>query len=210
MLLPIRMTRAYGAPVPSQLSGPTNSSGLEKYSLADGCQGCITSQIITVVDSESTCHYRRDCLSRQLNVTESNPSTCLFSVATDPVTLADITKMLLTLDRLAIYSSLPIGALCITFQDHFVAFGDLLGYGKKSPALPGERWTAVSIQHELGPFISSNSSVLGPDDARWPLVTERYSTLGVPDVHVVLQPAVESDLQTIVRGRLPRLGPNHP
>jgi FAD/FMN-containing dehydrogenase len=70
--------------------------------------------------------------------------------------------------------------------------GQLLG-------LHGQRYTAERVRSELGPLLSSQASIFGPDDGRWATTTERYSTLGKPEVHVVVQAGTEDDVASIVR-----------
>ncbi|VBB79782.1 Putative dehydrogenase [Podospora comata] len=64
---------------------------------------------------------------------------------------------------------------------------------RQSP-LPSE-----SVQQGLGPLLSKNASIFGPDDSRWPEATERYQDFAVPQVQVVVQPGVEDDIPTIVK-----------
>ena len=61
------------------------------------------------------------------------------------------------------------------------------------------RLTPVQAQLELGPLLSNNSSIFGPNDSRWPNATERYQNYAPPHIQLVVQPGLESDIPTIVR-----------
>ena len=52
--------------------------------------------------------------------------------------------------------------------------------------------TPIRAQRELGPLLSNDSSIFGPNDSRWPNATERYH------IPLVVQPGLESDIPTIV------------
>ncbi|KAI1426171.1 hypothetical protein F5Y12DRAFT_794651 [Xylaria sp. FL1777] len=56
-----------------------------------------------------------------------------------------------------------------------------------------------TIQRELGSKLSSGSVIAVPSDARYATLTERWATLETPDIEVVVQPARESDIATIVK-----------
>ncbi|KAB8235183.1 FAD-binding oxidoreductase [Aspergillus alliaceus] len=59
--------------------------------------------------------------------------------------------------------------------------------------------TAVQAQRELGPLLSSTTSIFGPVDSRWFNVTERYQCYAPPQIQLVVQPGRESDISTIVQ-----------
>ena len=58
--------------------------------------------------------------------------------------------------------------------------------------------TPEQAQRELGPLLSNTSSIFGPSDPRWLDATERYQLYAVPDIQMVVQPRLESDIPTIV------------
>ncbi|KAI1120195.1 Glucooligosaccharide oxidase [Nemania abortiva] len=55
------------------------------------------------------------------------------------------------------------------------------------------------IASQLGPQLSSTSSIFGPDDARWTNSTLRFQGLSHPRIQLVVQPGQESDVATIVQ-----------
>ena len=57
---------------------------------------------------------------------------------------------------------------------------------------------ALSPRHELETLLSDTSSVFGRSDARWANATERYQDYAPPQVQLVVQPGVESDIPKIV------------
>ena len=56
----------------------------------------------------------------------------------------------------------------------------------------------IRAQRELGPLLSNDSSILGPNDSRWQNATERYQNYAPPHILLVVQPGLESDIPTIV------------
>ena len=58
--------------------------------------------------------------------------------------------------------------------------------------------TPEQAQRELGPLLSNTSSIFGPSDPRWLDATERYQLYAVPDIQMVVQPRLESDIPKIV------------
>lgn len=58
--------------------------------------------------------------------------------------------------------------------------------------------SVTQVQQELGASISNGSTIFGPDDPRFANATERYSTHAIPDIEVVVVPATEADVSTIV------------
>ncbi|KAI0382391.1 hypothetical protein F5Y04DRAFT_45577 [Hypomontagnella monticulosa] len=59
--------------------------------------------------------------------------------------------------------------------------------------------SVTQVQQELGPQLSNGSLLFGPSDPRWYAAIERYSTHAIPDVEIVVQPATEKDVSTIVK-----------
>ncbi|OTA57985.1 Glucooligosaccharide oxidase [Hypoxylon sp. EC38] len=55
------------------------------------------------------------------------------------------------------------------------------------------------IASELGPLLSSASSIFGPDDSRWTNATIRFQELVRPDIQLVIQPGQERDVSIIVQ-----------
>lgn len=58
--------------------------------------------------------------------------------------------------------------------------------------------SVAKVQQELGATISKESTIFGPEDARFANATERYSTHAVPHIEVVVVPAIEDDISVIV------------
>lgn len=58
--------------------------------------------------------------------------------------------------------------------------------------------SVLQVQQELGTLVSFNTTIFGPGDVRFANATERYSTHAVPDIEVVVVPATEDDVSTIV------------
>lgn len=57
---------------------------------------------------------------------------------------------------------------------------------------------ALSPRHELESLLSNTSSIFGRSDPRWENATERYQDYAPPQVQLVVQPGVESDIPKIV------------
>lgn len=68
------------------------------------------------------------------------------------------------------------------------------------PRMPFTRraLTPIQAQVELGPLLSTNASIFGPNDTRWHDATERYNTFTIPHVQLVVQPGMEEDIPEIV------------
>jgi hypothetical protein len=58
--------------------------------------------------------------------------------------------------------------------------------------------SVYTVSKELGPLLSKKSIIFGPSNPRWDVAVERYQTFAIPDVELVVQPATESDVSTIV------------
>ena len=58
--------------------------------------------------------------------------------------------------------------------------------------------TNIRAQRELGPLLSNDSSIFGPNDSRWPNATEKYQNYAPPPILLVVQPGLESDIPTTV------------
>ncbi|KAF7863838.1 hypothetical protein EAF04_006803 [Stromatinia cepivora] len=59
--------------------------------------------------------------------------------------------------------------------------------------------SAQQVSHELGPKLSGNSSIYGPDDPRFANETARYQAYKPPVIRLVIQPGSEADIPTIVK-----------
>ncbi|OQE43750.1 hypothetical protein PENCOP_c003G01409 [Penicillium coprophilum] len=59
--------------------------------------------------------------------------------------------------------------------------------------------SVLTVSKELGRLLSKSSIIFGPQDPRWEDAVERYQTFAIPDVEIVVQPAAESDIPTIVK-----------
>ncbi|KAI5867522.1 hypothetical protein GGS23DRAFT_612662 [Durotheca rogersii] len=59
--------------------------------------------------------------------------------------------------------------------------------------------TPEIVARELGPQLSRNSSIFGPDDARWVEATTRYQEYNRPHISMVVEPAREDDIPKIVK-----------
>ncbi|KAI2620857.1 hypothetical protein GGS21DRAFT_541800 [Xylaria nigripes] len=58
--------------------------------------------------------------------------------------------------------------------------------------------TAEQVTRELGDQVSQGTLIFGPEDSRFNNATSRFSDVARPIIHVVVQPAEESDVSTIV------------
>ncbi len=54
------------------------------------------------------------------------------------------------------------------------------------------------LQKELGPLLSDRATIYGPENEEWKENTKRFNTFTRPDVQVIVEPAEESDVSTIV------------
>ncbi|ETS86666.1 hypothetical protein PFICI_00494 [Pestalotiopsis fici W106-1] len=59
--------------------------------------------------------------------------------------------------------------------------------------------TVQQVQSELGPLLSQNASIFGPNDTRWENATERYQMYAVPDIKMVVRPGMEDDVAIVVK-----------
>jgi hypothetical protein len=57
---------------------------------------------------------------------------------------------------------------------------------------------SAQVQHELGPYLSEGSSIFGPSEPSYHNSTLRWNVYAPPMVEVVVEPAQESDISTIV------------
>jgi len=55
-----------------------------------------------------------------------------------------------------------------------------------------------TVKRELGPKLSKGSLIFGPEDPLFANATERWQTRTVAKIQVVVQPAKEDDISTIV------------
>ena len=58
--------------------------------------------------------------------------------------------------------------------------------------------TSQQVARELGPLLSHNSSIFGPDDPRFANTTARYQAYQPPTIKMVVQPGCEADIPKIV------------
>ncbi|KAI1432414.1 FAD-binding domain-containing protein [Xylaria sp. CBS 124048] len=101
-------------------------------------------------------------------------------------------------------SLLSIAALFgLLLQQSFVAASplppsDTPRYFERDPTTR-LRLTSAQVQKELGPVVSKETVIFGPDSTLYPNATSRWVTYVRPDIKVVVQPAKESDVATIVK-----------
>ena len=57
---------------------------------------------------------------------------------------------------------------------------------------------ATQVQRELGSQVSNTTVIFGPDDSRYKNSTARWSIYERPRIQVVIEPALASDVSTIV------------
>ncbi|KAL4809572.1 hypothetical protein BDV18DRAFT_157323 [Aspergillus unguis] len=65
--------------------------------------------------------------------------------------------------------------------------------------LPRDTFSVSTVSQDLRHLISPHSAIFGPDDNRWENATERYTTSSVPDIQLVVRPALEGDVPIIVK-----------
>ncbi|KAK3399544.1 hypothetical protein B0T20DRAFT_165070 [Sordaria brevicollis] len=71
-------------------------------------------------------------------------------------------------------------------------------YFERSPSTP-RRLDVVKVQRELGAQLSKGSVIFGPDDPRYPEALSRWNNFARPKVQLVIEPAQETDVSTIVK-----------
>ncbi|KAK3948167.1 hypothetical protein QBC32DRAFT_408795 [Pseudoneurospora amorphoporcata] len=71
-------------------------------------------------------------------------------------------------------------------------------YFERSPSTP-RQLSVVKVQRELGARLSKNSVIFGPDDPRYTDALSRWNNFARPKVQLVIEPAQESDVSTIVK-----------
>lgn len=79
----------------------------------------------------------------------------------------------------------------------FVSASPMPYYLQKQP-ISRRNLRALDIMQELAPQLSTETIIVGPEDPLYKNLTERWSIYEVPDVQVVIQVAVESDIATAV------------
>jgi hypothetical protein len=94
-------------------------------------------------------------------------------------------------------SFLQLSALSLVLLQPLVAGLSVPRYFQTAPFTRRDL-SVTKVQRELGALVSQGSTIFGPNDARYPEATERYSTHAVPDIEVVVIPATESDVSVIV------------
>lgn len=63
---------------------------------------------------------------------------------------------------------------------------------------PAPNLSSTQVQLELGPRLSKNTSIFGPNDTRFDDATVRWDLVAVPRIQVVIEPGQESDIPKIV------------
>lgn len=70
-------------------------------------------------------------------------------------------------------------------------------YFKTNPITP-RNLSVATLQNELGPRLSNDTLIFGPDSSDWANATNRWNEDAVPDIQVVVVLAEESDISKIV------------
>lgn len=60
--------------------------------------------------------------------------------------------------------------------------------------------SAETVERELGPLLSPGSLIFGPSSPSYPSAIERWISFVQPDIQVVVEPALESDVSFVVSG----------
>ncbi|KAI3327600.1 FAD-binding domain-containing protein [Xylariaceae sp. AK1471] len=98
--------------------------------------------------------------------------------------------------------SFYVGCYCLALFQTFVAASPLRNsvprLFQRNPATR-HNLTSADVQQELGPQLSHGSLIFGPSSPLYPDATERWVTFAKPDIEVVVQPALESDIAKIVK-----------
>ncbi|KAI0197904.1 hypothetical protein F4808DRAFT_473476 [Astrocystis sublimbata] len=79
-----------------------------------------------------------------------------------------------------------------------VDFGSIPAFFQRAPASP-RALSSFNITSTLGPKLSAGSTILFPSNPQFSNLTSRWNTLEPPHIEVVVQPAQESDVATIVK-----------
>lgn len=79
-----------------------------------------------------------------------------------------------------------------------------LAYASPEPCLNGlcqftrNKLASRTVASELGPQLSANCNIYGPDDTEFGSCTARYDPFFTPKIQMVVQPASEEDVPKIV------------
>lgn len=79
----------------------------------------------------------------------------------------------------------------------FVSGASIPRYFKEHHTTP-INLNATQVQRELGRIVSRGTVIFGPDDSRYDNATARWNMFAPPQVQVIIEPAEERDVSTIV------------
>ncbi|KAK1779566.1 hypothetical protein QBC45DRAFT_410955 [Copromyces sp. CBS 386.78] len=95
--------------------------------------------------------------------------------------------------------SLVISSLCfLSGLSSLVSGASVPRYFESQPTTR-QNLTSQEVRQELGSQVSPGTLIYGPDDAEFANLTSRWNDFSKPDVRVVIEPAAESDVSTIVK-----------
>jgi hypothetical protein len=95
--------------------------------------------------------------------------------------------------------SLVISSLCLfSGLSSLVSGASIPRYFEKQPTTR-RNLTSQEVRRELGGQVSRGTLIYGPADAEFANLTSRWTVYSKPDVQVVIEPAAELDVSTIVR-----------
>lgn len=95
--------------------------------------------------------------------------------------------------------SLVISSLCLfSGLSSLVSGASIPRYFEKQPTTR-RNLTSQEVRRELGGQVSRGTLIYGPSDAEFANLTSRWTVYSKPDVQVVIEPAAELDVSTIVR-----------
>ncbi|KAL6854825.1 hypothetical protein ACO1O0_005952 [Amphichorda felina] len=80
----------------------------------------------------------------------------------------------------------------------FVSGASIPRYFKEHHTTP-INLNATQVQRELGRLVSRGTVIFGPDDSRYDNATARWNMFAPPQVQVIIEPAEERDVSTIVQ-----------
>ena len=70
-------------------------------------------------------------------------------------------------------------------------------YFQKFP-ITRRQLNATQVEQELGGQVSNTTAIFGPDDSRYNESTARWNLFAVPQIQVVVEPGLESDIPIVV------------
>ncbi|KAH7625607.1 hypothetical protein B0T09DRAFT_413072 [Sordaria sp. MPI-SDFR-AT-0083] len=95
--------------------------------------------------------------------------------------------------------SLVISSLCFLSGLSSLVSGASVPRYLESQPTTRRNLTSQAVRRELGSQVSPGTLIYGPGDAEFANLTSRWTDFSKPDVRVVIEPAAESDVSSIVK-----------